>query len=142
MGLHVGEESKFAALFAQFDEDGSGEIDEAEFDGLYHFIQARAMFGRFDKNRSGGLDKVQARKLLRRLGRDLHEHEMDTLFARFDEDASGEIDVEEFMVLYSAATQTGRYAQDPLQMARAHWWDVSAQLVRNKLRKTAVVRCM
>jgi calmodulin len=56
-------------------------------------------FSEYDTDGSGGIDPAEFKELMKKLGYDLSEAELDTMYSETDTDGDGELDFEEFKVL-------------------------------------------
>lgn len=67
--------------------------------------RARDMFAKYDKDGSDNIDKEELRELLKelnlRLSEDLYDKYVDRYWKEADEDVSGRINMQEFLVLYA-----------------------------------------
>merc|ERR1712000_752439 len=82
----------FKDVFALFDKDASGTITAHE---------TRAAFNVFDKDGSGTISAEELRQVMKSLGENLTDAEIDEMIAEADKDRNGTIDYEEFVQLLS-----------------------------------------
>eukprot|EP00727_Mastigamoeba_balamuthi_P013692 m51a1_g8946 hypothetical protein (178) ;mRNA; f:992798-993452 len=96
--LSSSEVSEIKKLFKQLDKDKSGELDRAEFAGVFaqhpalrglSAERACALFDAFDKDGSGSVSQGELLSALGLLLRGSAEEKLDFLFTAFDEDGSG-----------------------------------------------------
>lgn len=97
-------------IFDEVDGDGSGEIDEDEFDELWTIIELREGFSKqeydrlmnaystFDMDDSGTLDLEESAKVLHYLHYSLSEEEVTTLFRSIDVTDQGQLSKREFLL--------------------------------------------
>eukprot|EP00900_Chrysochromulina_parva_P009142 jgi/Chrpa1/18229/Chrysochromulina_OHIO_Genome00026140-RA len=92
--------------FKALDEDGSGQIDMAEYlmwslkDALARSSQRVVdLFRAWDEDRSGTIDKKEFCKAVRSLGFDVKQKETDAVFDVLDEDKSGKLEYAELNVM-------------------------------------------
>jgi len=91
-------------LFNQLDEDGSGQVDKAEYIGweLREQLSKNASdlqrkFKAWDVDNSGTVNKSEFYKAVRSLGFDAQEADTDAVFDKFDDDGSGQLDYHELL---------------------------------------------
>jgi calmodulin len=103
-------ESEVNDLLKEFDTDGNGVIDFAEFISMIckkssdvdAEEELRELFMIFDSNGSGGISSAEIRYVLKALGESFTEEEIDELMAEGDKDGDGFLNYEEFMNLMLA----------------------------------------
>lgn len=94
-------------LFKSVDSDNNGEIDFEEFCSMMSKRQQAGKlvteeeeiyraFKLFDLNGDGKITSAELRKMMRNLGSDLSEDEVELLIREADYDGNGELDLEEF----------------------------------------------
>ena len=84
----------------QFDTDGNGAVDFAEFSQTmieWKEKELQDMFVLFDEDSSGSITLAEMWKSIQSLGMDLDEDQFRSLVKRVDKDGSGEIDSDEFV---------------------------------------------
>ncbi|KAL9058245.1 MAG: hypothetical protein Q9162_001844 [Coniocarpon cinnabarinum] len=99
-------EEELHDLVREADRDGNGSID---FNGrsapavqpVSFEEEMRQAFKVFDKDGSGTLSKAEVREVMRSLGENITEEELDEMMREVDLDKSGTIDFKEFMQLMS-----------------------------------------
>ena len=82
-----------ARVLAAWDENGDGTIDLLEFAALVHDFQ---VFAQFDRDCSGAISAAELRQALRKLGVNLNALEAQQMLDRYDDDKSGQIELNEF----------------------------------------------
>jgi Ca2+-binding EF-hand superfamily protein len=106
------------AMIAEIDEDGDGDLDIDEFLALMapmllkmdetqsnavmtreQLETVKAAFEQFDIDGSGEIDADELQKAMRTLGHNMTVQQCEQAIASVDEDESGEIDLNEFIVL-------------------------------------------
>ncbi|KAJ8599432.1 hypothetical protein CTAYLR_007995 [Chrysophaeum taylorii] len=92
LGVKVGE-AELKRLLRRVDDDGSGDLDCAEFGKLFALGRLQAVFREVDESGNGLIDEVELREALRKVG-GVNAKE---LMRRVDIDRSGKIDFEEFV---------------------------------------------
>ena len=95
-------------VLARYDSDHSGRLERGEFARLVgelrtftagRAIEMRRIFDDFDRNRSGAIDHAELRRALNALGLKTDSREAAQVLRRFDSDASGELEFDEFQRL-------------------------------------------
>lgn len=98
-------DDELADMISEVDIDQSGTIDFDEFLKLMSASvkpadsaeEARAAFKIFDRDNSGTIDAEELRQVMRSLGENVTDQEIDEMIAEADKDANGTIDYEEFV---------------------------------------------
>ncbi|KAJ8318439.1 hypothetical protein KUTeg_003530 [Tegillarca granosa] len=109
LALHV-EDEKLKRWADEKDEDATGKILWEQFKELFERKlredederELREAFRVLDKNNKGVIDVADLRWILKSLGDDLTEEEIDDMIAETDTDGSGTVDYEEFKSLMSS----------------------------------------
>merc|ERR1711884_436265 len=83
-------------ILAEIDEDGSGEIEFAEFCQLCAKFLVEDPFRIYDKDGQGFITMDSLRALIAELLSPLTDEELDGIIAELDEDGSGTMDFDEF----------------------------------------------
>ena len=116
MGFRPSKE-ELQAILAEIDEDGSGEIEFAEFCQLCaKFLvedpdietlkrELKAAFRIYDKNGEGFITMDTLRGLISELLSPLSAEELDGIIAELDEDGSGTMDFDEFCEMMISAPE-------------------------------------
>lgn len=96
---------------AIFDFDGNGTLSYPEFEKLLETLaQWTQLFQSADKDRSGKLSNLEVKNCLRGLGFNLPEGTLDKMMASVDDDASGYLGFDEFVLLLCIASSlTSRF---------------------------------
>ncbi|KAK5210815.1 hypothetical protein LTR47_001536 [Exophiala xenobiotica] len=102
-------DSELQDMINEVDIDNSGSIDFEEFLKMmntnvkaHHFAdETRAAFNVFDKDGSGTISAEELRQVMKSLGENLTDAEIDEMIAEADKDRNGTIDYEEFVQLLS-----------------------------------------
>jgi len=102
-------DSELQDMINEVDIDHSGSIDFEEFLKMmsttvkaHHFAdETRAAFNVFDKDGSGTISAEELRQVMKSLGENLTDAEIDEMIAEADKDRNGTIDYEEFVQLLS-----------------------------------------
>merc|ERR1719409_1344778 len=101
-------------LLKKYDKDGSGKMELDEFVELVLALRAinldladtdaelKATFNKFDRNKSGKLDHKELRKALEAVGLKMDGPQAQGLLAKYDEDGSGLMELDEFKQLCMA----------------------------------------
>ncbi len=101
-------------LLKKYDKDGSGKMELDEFVELVFALRAinldladadaelKATFNKFDRNKSGKLDHKELRKALEAVGLTMDGPQAQGLLAKYDEDGSGLMELDEFKQLCMA----------------------------------------
>mmetsp|Transcript_2200 Transcript_2200/g.7258 ORF Transcript_2200/g.7258 Transcript_2200/m.7258 type:complete len:229 (-) Transcript_2200:42-728(-) len=108
-------EAEVQAMIAEIDEDGSGAIEFPEFltmlvrkmrdtDTKDEILTA---FKAFDRDGNGYISAAELRTVMRNLGEDLSEREMNEIISQADANCDGEIDVDEFATYIMAMKKIG-----------------------------------
>jgi Ca2+-binding EF-hand superfamily protein len=109
MGMHVSTVA-LEEIIEEIDEDGSGELEFAEFIQLAaKFLieedeeemkwELREAFRLYDKQGNGYITTNTLKEILREIDSTLNEHNLDQIVDEVDEDGSGTIDFDEFMAM-------------------------------------------
>lgn len=93
------------AAFAAYDSDGSGALDFAEFqrlieDGLLlsePLAEYEQLFRQADASGNGALGAAELKGLLKAMGRDASDDKIVDIFAEYDLDGSGQVELQEFL---------------------------------------------
>ena len=108
---------------AEMDQDGSGEVDFTEFSRWFSKLQSsqslkaaggadpqasyyKEMFDKADTGGEGSLDREELKQLMKELGRDMADHELDTAMQLMDEDGGGTVDFDEFQKWFGWLTES------------------------------------
>jgi len=102
-------DSELQDMISEVDVDQSGAIDFDEFLKMMSTSvkqsdfahETRAAFAVFDKDNSGTISADELRQVMKSLGEDLTDREIDEMIAEADKDRNGTIDYEEFVQLLS-----------------------------------------
>ena len=90
---------------------------------------AREMFDEFDEDGSGALDEKEIQKLCKKMGLKLNKKGLQLAMTEMDEDKSGEVGFEEFNVWWAqnAGTALDRFPadDDALEAAKVQLGDVN-----------------
>merc|ERR1712150_426888 len=90
------------------DDNGDNEIDFNEFLVLMKSRivgekdpdkELRDAFRVFDSDSSGAIDRNELKRLMKKLGQNLHENELDAMMDEVDTNGDGEISFEEFKAM-------------------------------------------
>lgn len=100
-------EAELKQMIQEVDADGNGLIDFAEFVTLLarkmnntdKDAEIREAFNVFDKDGSGKISGDELRSIMKSLGEDLTEEEIQQMMREADKNGDGEIDYEEFVQL-------------------------------------------
>merc|ERR1712109_15141 len=109
MGMHVSS-AALEEIIEEIDEDGSGELEFAEFIQLAaKFLieedeeemkwELREAFRLYDKQGNGYITTGTLKEILREIDSTLNEYNLDQIVDEVDEDGSGTIDFDEFMAM-------------------------------------------
>ena len=96
LGLTTLDQPQVQRIMDRFDVDRSGTIDLVELSSLVRTAKA---FMRYDTDNSGAIDHEELRDALRKLGIHAGSLESDVLFRRYDTDGNGALELDEFAVL-------------------------------------------
>ncbi|ESO84881.1 hypothetical protein LOTGIDRAFT_204683 [Lottia gigantea] len=110
LGLHVPDD-KVKDWSDEVDEEATGEITFEQFLPLFEMKlkedederELREAFRVLDKNKKGVIDVADLRWLLKSLGDDLTDEEIEAMIIETDTDGSGTVDYEEFKALMTSA---------------------------------------
>ncbi|CDF37480.1 Calmodulin [Chondrus crispus] len=102
-------EGELQQMISEVDADGNGLIDFAEFVTLMarkmnntdKDAEIREAFNVFDKDGSGKISGDELRQIMKSLGEDLTEEEIQQMIREADTNGDGEIDYEEFVRMLS-----------------------------------------
>ncbi|KIW42932.1 uncharacterized protein PV06_06430 [Exophiala oligosperma] len=102
-------DSELQDMINEVDIDNSGAIDFDEFIKMmsttvkaHHFAdETRAAFNVFDKDGSGTISADELRQVMKSIGENLTDAEIDEMIREADKDHNGSIDYEEFVQLLS-----------------------------------------
>jgi calmodulin len=97
-------------LFSDYDIDGSGFIDFAEFlmtvskriKNLIPIEELNEAFTVFDKNGSGQVNFSELKHVLMNMGEKLSETEVDEMIREADTDGDGSISFDEFLAMFNS----------------------------------------
>lgn len=100
-------EKELAEMISSVDDNGDMEIDFDEFLILMKSRigtrdpeqELRDAFKVFDTDDSGAIDRKELKRLMKKLGQQLTEAEIDAMMSEVDENGDGEISFEEFKAL-------------------------------------------
>jgi len=109
MGMHVSSVA-LEEIIEEIDEDGSGELEFAEFVQLAaKFLieedeeemkyELKEAFRLYDKQGNGYITTGTLKEILREIDATLNEYNLDQIVDEVDEDGSGTIDFDEFMAM-------------------------------------------
>lgn len=84
--------------------------------------RARAIFAELDADGGGTLDQREVAAMAERLGAPLRKRELEEAMAAMDEDGSGEVDIDEFLLWFHAS----RKKPSKLGLALQHRWSSEA----------------
>jgi calmodulin len=98
-------DAELQQMISEVDADGNGLIDFAEFVTLMarkmnnqdKDAEIREAFNVFDKDGSGKISKDELRHIMKSLGEDLSEEEIQQMILEADTNGDGEIDYDEFV---------------------------------------------
>lgn len=102
-------EAELKQMIAEVDADGNGQIDFAEFVTLMarkmnnadKDAEIKEAFNVFDKDGSGKISSDELRHIMKSLGEDLTDEEIQQMIREADTNGDGEIDYEEFVRMLS-----------------------------------------
>ncbi|KIV93842.1 hypothetical protein PV10_05027 [Exophiala mesophila] len=102
-------DSELQDMINEVDADSSGSIDFDEFMKMMSTTvkptdfahETRAAFNVFDKDGSGTISADELRQVMKSLGENLTDEEIDEMIREADKDRNGTIDYEEFVQLLS-----------------------------------------
>ena len=106
MGFSV-DEAYLDQVMGKFDQDGSGNLDAAEFEAVLAFFkppgrvetisdEVENVFAASDVDKDGSLSRAEVEKLLQGMGYKVDEAYLDQVMGKFDLDGSGGLEAKEF----------------------------------------------
>ncbi|KAI7824826.1 hypothetical protein BC939DRAFT_396365 [Gamsiella multidivaricata] len=85
-------------MMNMFDTDNSGQINFAEFSGLWKYIEEwRACFRAFDRDQSGSIDFDELRTAMRSFGYHLSDNFLKLLIKKYDKNGRGDVSFDNFV---------------------------------------------
>eukprot|EP01065_Artemidia_motanka_P027447 TRINITY_DN32650_c0_g1_i1.p1 TRINITY_DN32650_c0_g1~~TRINITY_DN32650_c0_g1_i1.p1 ORF type:complete len:282 (+),score=95.94 TRINITY_DN32650_c0_g1_i1:79-846(+) len=105
----------FSILKVKIKAQGKKSLTNGQIEGL------RECFNHFDKDGSGSIDVSELREVFRAFGQEMTEAELDNMMKDVDDDGSGEIEFEEFLMLmvntFGEIASTEREVRERFQQA-------------------------
>mmetsp|Transcript_28431 Transcript_28431/g.40017 ORF Transcript_28431/g.40017 Transcript_28431/m.40017 type:complete len:152 (+) Transcript_28431:71-526(+) len=107
LGQHPSD-GELIEMINSVDDNGDNEIDFNEFLVLMKSRivgekdpdkELRDAFGVFDTDGSGSIDRTELKRLMKKLGQNLHENELDAMMEEVDTNKDGEISFAEFKAM-------------------------------------------
>ncbi|KAF9904118.1 Programmed cell death protein 6, partial [Lobosporangium transversale] len=85
-------------MMNMFDTDNSGQINFAEFSGLWKYIEEwRACFVAFDQDKSGSIDFNELKTAMRSFGYNLTDDFLKLLIKKYDRKGRGNVSFDNFV---------------------------------------------
>ncbi|KAG0214629.1 Programmed cell death protein 6 [Mortierella sp. GBA43] len=85
-------------MMNMFDTDNSGQINFAEFSGLWKYIEDwRACFSAFDKDKSGSIDFNELKTAMKTFGYNLSDNFLQLLIKKYDKKGRGDVSFDNFV---------------------------------------------
>ncbi|KAK3828152.1 MAG: hypothetical protein J3Q66DRAFT_376450 [Benniella sp.] len=85
-------------MMNMFDTDNSGQINFAEFSGLWKYIEEwRACFSAFDKDKSGSIDFEELKTAMKSFGYNLSDNFLRVVIKKYDKKGRGDVSFDNFV---------------------------------------------